>query len=334
MASPRVSLVVPNWNGRELLERNVPTWLAAAEQHGSAEVVVVDDASQDGSVNFLRERFGAALRVVARPENGGFGRAASHGVEEARGELVALLNSDVRPQPEFLSPLEDHFSDERLFSAAAWIADGGKGEGGRGVFLPSLRRGRIRYDHPKFAPAAEYLARTGGKPVVTLYGNGGNVMFRRDRFLALGGFDELYAPYYYEDADLGWCAWRRGWRSVVDPRSLVFHEHEGVIGTKLKKRSVKVTRVRNNYLCVWKNTFGRLWWTQALGQNLLRAPLRIFGIHRTAMVQAWAARHRVRAARRRDPELDTQALFAQIWREARGQLGDWVDLRSPSTDSV
>ncbi len=68
------------------------------------------------------------------------------------------------------------------------------------------------------------------------YGGGGSCAFDRRKFLELGGFDELLAPFYLEDTDLGYMAWKRGWKNLYQPASVVYHEHRGTIGTQIQRR--------------------------------------------------------------------------------------------------
>ena len=67
------------------------------------------------------------------------------------------------------------------------------------------------------------------------YGGGGSCAFDRRKFLELGGFDALLAPFYLEDTDLGYMAWKRGWKVLYQPRSIVYHEHRGTIGKKFPR---------------------------------------------------------------------------------------------------
>lgn len=72
--------------------------------------------------------------------------------------------------------------------------------------------------------------------------------------LELGGFDALYEPFYWEDIDLSYMAWKRGWRVLIDTRSRVRHEHEGgTIATHHKWSEIEATEMRNRFLFIWKN---------------------------------------------------------------------------------
>ena len=95
-----VSLIIPNYNGRQLLAENLPQVMAAAR---GAEVIVVDDASTDDSVAWLKQRY-PLVRLVSLKQNRRFARACNAGVKAARGEIVVLLNNDVSPQVDFLTP--------------------------------------------------------------------------------------------------------------------------------------------------------------------------------------------------------------------------------------
>ncbi|MEP6963368.1 MAG: glycosyltransferase, partial [Acidobacteriota bacterium] len=85
------------------------------------------------------------------------------------------------------------------------------------------------------------------------YGGGGSCAFDRRKFLELGGFDPLYHPFYLEDTDLGYLAWKRGWKVLYQPRSVVYHEHRGTIGKKFSPEYIEGVLRRNFILFTWKN---------------------------------------------------------------------------------
>ena len=88
-----VSIVIPNWNGKHLLEKNLPSIFAAAPR---AEVILADDASQDGSVALVKEKYPGVV-IVENNHRKGFAGNVNSGVARATGEIVVLLNTDVRP---------------------------------------------------------------------------------------------------------------------------------------------------------------------------------------------------------------------------------------------
>src|SRR5579863_4326738 len=105
------SLVIPNWNGKDLLERFLPSWLAAIADHPGSEIIVVDNGSTDGSAQWIAEHY-PDVRVIGLRDNLGFGGGSNAGVRAAKNEVVVLLNSDMRVDPNFLGPLLAGFSDD------------------------------------------------------------------------------------------------------------------------------------------------------------------------------------------------------------------------------
>src|SRR3972149_4612484 len=94
----KISVVIPNFNGYDLLAKNLPSILKHCP---NCQIVVVDDASTDDSVNFINKNF-KKIKLIQLPKNKGFAHAANIGVKAADGNLVLLLNSDVVPRVNFL----------------------------------------------------------------------------------------------------------------------------------------------------------------------------------------------------------------------------------------
>jgi GT2 family glycosyltransferase len=266
------SIVVPNYEGADLLRRYAPTWLAAAERApGECEVVVVDDGSSDDSLDVLAGLEG--VRVVRHEQNRGFGAACHSGAMAASHPLVVLLNSDVAADPGFLPPLLAPFSDEEVFSVSPLILDSEGQPSKVSVNHPYLRGGDLRWRgvDPQELLRLSRLPLDVPLEIYSLFGLGGAIAFRRERFLALGGFDPLYRPFYHEDVDLGLCAWRRGWTVRVEPRSRVRHDDGGTIGRHFAPFRVKVARRRHRILCGWKHAEGS--WRSAYARTIARRVL-------------------------------------------------------------
>lgn len=240
------SLVIPNWNGKDLLERFLPSWEAAIAGRPGSEVIIVDNASTDGSVEWIRARH-PRVRVVPLAENRGFGGGSNAGFEAAVNDIVVLLNSDMRVEPDFLAPLLAGFTDETVFAVSCqiFLGDPAKRREETGLTQGWWRDGMLRVSHRE-DPEIDRL-------FPCFYGGGGSCAFDRRKFFELGGFDELFAPFYLEDTDLGFLAWKRGWKVLYQPASVVFHEHRGTIGKRFSEDAIQAVLQKNFLLFCWKN---------------------------------------------------------------------------------
>jgi GT2 family glycosyltransferase/glycosyltransferase involved in cell wall biosynthesis len=250
------SLVIPNWNGKDLLERFLPSWLAAIEAHPGSEIIVVDNGSTDSSSAWLEAVHARhpQVRLVALPKNLGFGGGSNEGFRAAKNDVVVLLNSDMRVEPDFLAPLLAGFSDQTVFAVSCqiFLGDPLKRREETGLTEGWWADGGLRVSH-RDDPAVDTL-------FPCFYGGGGSCAFDRRKFFELGGFDHLLAPFYLEDTDLGFLAWKRGWKVLYQPASVVYHEHRGTIGKHFSPAYIQSILQKNFLLFTWKNiqNWGRL----------------------------------------------------------------------------
>ena len=240
------TVVIPNWNGRDLLSRYLPTVVAAMSGDPANEIVVVDNGSEDGSAAFVRENF-PGIRLLALEKNHGFGGGSNAGFEAAANDIVVLLNSDMRVDPDFLEPLLEGFTDDAVFAVSCQIffSDPLKPREETGLTEGWWENGSVRLRHR----VDDHV----GRLFPCFYGGGGSCAFDRRKFLSLGGFDSLLAPFYLEDTDLGYLAWKRGWKVLYQPKSRVFHEHRGTIGKRFTARYIQTVLDKNYILFSWKN---------------------------------------------------------------------------------
>ncbi|MGJ5814187.1 glycosyltransferase [Paludibaculum fermentans] len=240
------SVVIPNWNGKHLLENYLPSVVAAMSGNPENEVIVVDNGSADGSAEFLREHF-PTVRCIALPRNLGFGGGSNTGFQAANNDIVVLLNSDMRVDPGFLQPLLDGFADEKVFAVSCQIffSDPNKRREETGLTQAWWSEGALRVRHCD-DPQVD-------RPFPCFYGGGGSSAFDRRKFLELGGFDHVMKPFYLEDTDLGYMAWKRGWKVLYQPLSKVWHEHQGTIGKKFSRQFIENVVNKNFLLFAWKN---------------------------------------------------------------------------------
>jgi GT2 family glycosyltransferase len=283
-----VSIIIPNWNGQDLLRSYLPSVLEAkAKYKGRAEVIVVDDASTDSSAKMLRRDF-ADIKLIVHEHNKGFGPACWSGALAAVHPVLIFLNSDVEVNSAFIEPLADSFNNPDIFAASPLIFDEDGKLSNVTISIPYFRRGKLRYK--SFSPQLLLNnAPSLPNPWYTLFPLGGAFAVDRQRFIALQGFDELFHPFYYEDTDLGLRAWRRGWQCIVVPGSCVTHMHQGTIARSIQQFKIKSIRKRNRLLFLWKNfTSARMLGSHIFFQilRLCYRPFRLDGMIHVATILA------------------------------------------------
>jgi GT2 family glycosyltransferase len=237
MGKYNVSVVIPNYNGSELLRKNLPALIAASKyaSNNIIEIIVVDDGSKDSSVKLLNSEF-PGVKVIKHRINRGFSAAVNTGVRAAKGNLVLLMNTDVVPTRKFLVPVIKHFDDEKVFAVSLH-------EKGYGSAKASFSRGFI-----ELAMEPE-----GSSACQSFYVSGGSGIFRRSIWIKLGGMDEkLFSPFYWEDIDICYRAAKRGYLNLWIPEGIVEHNHESTI-TKFSRDYVARVRERNQLLMIWKD---------------------------------------------------------------------------------
>ena len=235
----RVAVVVPNWNGRRWLPGLFDS--LANQTRAPDDVVVVDNGSTDGSLEWLREH---GVRTLALGENTGFAYAANRGIEAVEAEAVALVNTDVELEPDWLERAAERLASE---PAAASIAtkmvllddpgvldDAGDELRRDGV---AHQRGHGRPDDGRFAQPGEAFSACAGA-----------ALYRRAAVREVGGFDERLFS-YLEDVDLGLRLRLAGWRCAYEP-AVARHARHGSSGQL--ERSVDAWVARNTVLLVAK----------------------------------------------------------------------------------
>ncbi len=241
-----VSIIIPNYNGEQILTDTLVRVVQAAESYpGESEIIVVDDASQDSSVQLIRKDF-SDINLIRHDINKGFAESVHSGIESSNNPIIILLNSDVRPDRNFLVPLIRWFSRDDIFSVSPLIYD----QYGKPLRvswnLPKIVRGEIRKRDWNLEDGLRLVRR--GRVLKSLYASGGSVAFRKEMFLQLHGFHPIYKPFYYEDRDLGTRAWKRGWQTIFEPESTVVHDHYGsTIKRFFSATRIKVIKRRNRF---------------------------------------------------------------------------------------
>ncbi|MHB9036646.1 MAG: glycosyltransferase family 2 protein [Armatimonadota bacterium] len=298
-----VAVVIPSYNGVDLLQHYLPYLLSCVP---AASVTVIDDASTDDSVAYLRQEF-PDIRAIQRSANGGFSRAVNDGIRATNGEFLVLLNNDVEVTPGFLDTILLLFEEKSVFAVSPRIVlpkHDGVDEGCKSGF----------WHHGMF-----YADQKQGVTDVcpTLYACGCAAVYRRSMLEELGGFDEAYSPFYWEDTDLGYRAWKRGWKSLYQPASTVYHQHASSV-SRLKRSNTDRIKSRNGLLFLWRNIedtrlmrLHRLWLPAVLLKRMTPGNSAFLAGFRSAL----AVRHEANLARMLDSSnrvLSDREIFAAI----------------------
>lgn len=210
--SPSCAILVLNWNGRRHLDILLPSLRAAVARVGSpVPIVVVDNRSTEPDVAYVRETFPDVEVIVA--EHNDYMFSLNPAVAARAEEVVVILNNDMRVAEDFLPPLLEHFADPSVFAASAHVFEWDGSAPQIGQRLIDYRNYWLYYSRNVDLSSPRYTAEAGG----------GCTAYRRSAFVELGGFDPMFRPAYFEDFDLTYRAWQSGWKSIVEPRSVIYH---------------------------------------------------------------------------------------------------------------
>lgn len=233
----KISVVIPVYKNKELFLANFVHNYPFLKDW---EIIVVDDDSRENLTLDLRKML-KSVKISVNKENIGFAKSVNRGVKMASGEFILLLNSDVRIETIKFDNLINQFKQNKDIFAISFLQEekGGK-KGGKNII--SFKRGLVTHDR------AAGLSRG-----LTAWAEGGSCILRKKYFDELGGFDQIYAPFYWEDIDISYRAYKAGWKILFDPGVVVEHHHESTIGKYYSKEFIDKTSFRNQFIFIWKN---------------------------------------------------------------------------------
>ncbi|MBW3661453.1 MAG: glycosyltransferase [Actinobacteria bacterium] len=218
---PTVTVVVINLDGRDYLEPCLRSVLDQDYPEDRVEVILIDNASTDGSVELVRERF-PSVQVIVNDTNTGFAPAVNQGARAGSGEYLALINNDAVADPAWLRELiTPMLFNERVACTGGLVLDAegltvdfaGGAAGWHGHGFP-IGHGEPPPEDLRQGP--------------TLFATGSSLATRRKLFLEIGGMDEDYFA-FFEDVDYGWRLWILGHDVLFIPTSILYHRHHGTI---------------------------------------------------------------------------------------------------------
>jgi len=228
----KVDVIIPSYNARYLLEKNLPFLVKNTESLG--KLIIIDNGSEDDTVTWLREHYPQTI-IIKNMTNLGYTVPVNQGIARSASEFFILINNDVRPYKGYDSVSLPYFADPEVFAVTF---------NEKGASWPDMYwgKGKMQFTHGKDK----------SKPVLSAWASGGSALFRRSIWDKLGGLDEIYAPFYWEDIDIGYRAWKSGYKIIWEPEASVLHDHEST-SRKMSQTYIGLIKQRNELLFNWLN---------------------------------------------------------------------------------
>ncbi|MGA2421040.1 MAG: glycosyltransferase family 2 protein [Candidatus Acidiferrum sp.] len=240
-ARPLVSAVIVNWNGAEHLKICLPSLLA--QSYEALEIIVVDNASTDGSESVAQEY---KVRWLKLASNVGLAPALNRGAKIATGKFLLFVNNDMRFDEQFVAKLmEPLLRDEEIFATDAtqffWDGTGPGHAASRLGRAPSGRAWEL-----ELVPGLYFSQEKSERETCVFMASAACMLARRAQFESLRGFDDRL-PLGYEDTEICWRAWTRGWKVVYVPQAICWHRvgssGKSVAGARYNFRGVLTGRL-------------------------------------------------------------------------------------------
>jgi GT2 family glycosyltransferase len=235
-----ISVIIPNYNGSQLLNEILPSVTQALFATGLPnEIIISDDCSTDDSVKMIAENYPEII-LIESTTNKGFSPTINKGIFASKYEYLLLLNNDVKLEADYFKPLLRYFELPDTFGVMGriigWndnrIQDGGK--------YPEFHGAKIKTSG-NYIPVSD----THNGYMYSMYLSGANALVSGEKLIQLGGFDELFAPFYVEDFELSLRAWRLGWKCYYEHEAICRHKLSVTIKSKNKKKYINRIYYRN-----------------------------------------------------------------------------------------
>jgi GT2 family glycosyltransferase len=237
MSNPLLSVIVLNWNGKRFLDECLSS--LRAQTYKDFEVILVDNGSNDGSVEFIKDKYGELVTLIENERNLGFATGNNQGIRAAKGDYILLLNNDTRVDPRWMEELVKVAEKDRTIGMCASkilcyddprVID----NVGHLLYRDGLNRGRGRLE--KDVGQYEEIEEV-------LFPSGCAALYRREMLEEIGLFDDDFFA-YGDDTDLGLRGRWAGWRCLYVPQAVVYHKYSGSTGSYSPFKAFYVERNR------------------------------------------------------------------------------------------
>lgn len=254
-----ITVIIPTFKNEEELIKNLKHNLPYLKD---CEVIVINDNPAQ-SIKKSLEIF-PQIELIENQKNLGFAGAVHKGVMHAKSEYIMLLNSDViLNDTSYMKALISMQGDPKIFA----ISFAQKEKDGSIVGKNSIYWKGGFFQHKKASDL---------KKGINGWAEGGSCMINKRLYKEIGGFDPLYAPFYWEDIDISYRAWKAGYQIFFDPEITVQHHHESTIGKYFSREIIKSIAYRNQFIFIWKNIEDRALLFSHVIRLLFSLPVMIF----------------------------------------------------------
>ncbi len=264
-----VSIVVLNWNGRELLERCLSS-LKKNTRYTDYEVILVDNGSEDGSQTLVRKNF-PDIKLIENEKNLGFSRGVNKGLKIAKGEYLFLLNNDTEVTEGWLSEL-----------VKVARSDPSIGIVGCKLIFPD---GTVQHAGGYMTSAGIAKHYTSGVQREVEFVTGGALLIKREVIKKIGFLDEKFSPFYFEDID--WCfrAKKNGYKVIYSPNIKIIH-HESLSMKQKSDNFVYFVKNKNRVRFMLKH-FSKVRLIEGVLWEILRFFKSIFKLRTVLLIKAY-----------------------------------------------
>lgn len=230
-----ISIIIPVYKNIDLFIKNLKHNLPFIKNY---QIIVVNDDPKTSLKKELKNFKNIIL--IENKKNLGFGLTVNRGIQKAKNKYLMLINSDVvLNDKSYLIGLK-HFRRKDIFA----ISFAQKEKDGSIVGKNRFYWYKGFFSHQQ---AKDLKSNFNG------WAEGGSCLINKKKFLKLGGFDPLYTPFYWEDIDLSYRAWKTGYKIIFEPKIIVEHHHETTINKYFSKNKIKTIAYRNQLIFIWKN---------------------------------------------------------------------------------
>lgn len=247
--SPLVSIIIPNYNGKELLERFLPSVVSL--NYPNFEVIIVDNASVDGSADFVKKDY-SAIRVISADKNYGTAEGSNIGSGLAKGEFLFFISNDMEMDSHILDFMIPRFELDKSVGVCTCKMRRITGDGKKLNTIDSVGAELDIFGFPASVGINQDDKGQFDSFREVFFSFGGALLIRKDIFVLLEGYDPAFFT-LADDIDLCWRVRLLGLKVVVEPRAFLYHRVSATLGTIYGRSHKRYLSEKNTIMTIIKN---------------------------------------------------------------------------------